>query len=83
MKTSLCFGACAHCPLAKPGGKPGLVALVPQRADVGHEFSNHVGRPARDLPVADDHCSSRVPHHTSMITIKDSTRLTADRARGR
>jgi hypothetical protein len=56
-----------HGPLARPGGKPGLVALVPQRAYLGNEISDHIGRQAHDPPVADDHCTSCVPHHTPMI----------------
>ncbi|MFG2162913.1 MULTISPECIES: transposase [Streptomyces] len=56
-----------HGPLPLPGGKPGLVALMPQRPHVGHEFSNHISRQARDPPVADDQCTSRVPHHATMI----------------
>jgi len=58
-------GANGSLPL--PGGKPGLVALMPQRAHFGNEFSDHIGRQARDPPVADDQCTSRVPHHTTMI----------------
>ncbi len=54
-------------PLPLPGYEPGLVALVPQRADLGNEFSDHVGRQARDSPVADGHCTSHVPHHMTMI----------------
>jgi hypothetical protein len=40
---------------------------MPQRADLGDEFSDHIGRQARDPPVADDQCTSRVSHHTTMI----------------
>ncbi|MGV9553082.1 hypothetical protein [Streptomyces ardesiacus] len=54
-------------PLPWPGGKPGLVLFMPQRAKLSHEFSNHVGRQARDPPIADDRCTRRVPHHTTMI----------------
>jgi hypothetical protein len=57
----------AHCPLPLPGGEPGLMALVPQRAYLSNEFSNHIGRQARDPPVAGDHSTSRIPHHTTMI----------------
>ncbi|MFD7973207.1 hypothetical protein, partial [Streptomyces clavifer] len=31
------------------------------------EFSDHSGRQARDLSVADDRCARHVPHHTTMI----------------
>ncbi|MET7906479.1 hypothetical protein ABZS86_35530 [Streptomyces sp. NPDC005355] len=57
----------AHGPLPRPRGKPGLMALVPQRADLGDEFSDHTGRQAGDPPVADDHCTSHIPHHTTVI----------------
>ncbi|MFJ4691753.1 hypothetical protein [Streptomyces sp. NPDC088766] len=53
--------------LPRPGRKPGLVPFMPQRAELSHEFSDHVGRRARDPPVADDRCTRRVPHHTTMI----------------
>lgn len=59
--------ASTHGPPSLPGGKPGLVALMPQPAYFGDEFSDHIGRQARDPPVADDHCTSRVLHHTPMI----------------
>ncbi|WP_260470748.1 hypothetical protein [Streptomyces sp. RP5T] len=54
-------------PLPLPGDEPGLLALVPQRANLSDEFSDHIGRQARDPPFADDHCTSRVPHHMTMI----------------
>jgi hypothetical protein len=57
----------AYCSLPLPGGEPGLVVLVPQRADLNNEFSNHFGCQASDPPVASDHCTSRIPHHTTMI----------------
>lgn len=59
--------ACAHSPFPRPGSEPGLVTLVPQRADFRYEFSNHVNRQARDPPVADDRCTRRVPHQMTMI----------------
>lgn len=34
---------------------------------LGHELSDHIGRQARDPPVADDRCTRRIPHHTTMI----------------
>ncbi|GGS56108.1 hypothetical protein GCM10010253_33170 [Streptomyces badius] len=49
----LCAGA--HGPLPWPGGEPGLVTLLPQRADLFDEFSNHSHSQARDPPIADDH----------------------------
>lgn len=57
----------AHSALPRPGRKLGLVPFVPQRAQLCDEFSDHVGRQARDPPVADDRCTRRVPHHTTMI----------------
>jgi hypothetical protein len=36
-------------PLPRPGRKLGLVPFVPQRAQLCNEFSDHVGRQARDL----------------------------------
>ncbi|MFI8917392.1 hypothetical protein ACIGW4_38145, partial [Streptomyces sp. NPDC053513] len=57
----------AHGPLPRPGGKRGLVTLMPQRADLGDEFSNHLSCQARDPAIADDRCTSRVPHHSTMI----------------
>ncbi|WP_328688025.1 hypothetical protein OHA74_53605 [Streptomyces phaeochromogenes] len=54
-------------PLPLPGGEPGLMALMPQRADPSDEFSDHIGRQARDPTIADDHYTSCVPHHTTMI----------------
>jgi hypothetical protein len=47
------------------------MAFMPQRAQLSHEFSNHVCRQARDPPVADDCCTRRVPHHTTMIDDQD------------
>lgn len=64
--TNRCF-APAPSPLPRPGRKPGLVPVVPQRAKPSHKFSDHVGRQARDPPVAGDRCARRVPHHTTMI----------------
>ncbi|MFK4123215.1 hypothetical protein [Streptomyces longwoodensis] len=49
----LCAGA--HGPLARPGGEPRLVTLLPQRADLLDEFSNHSHSQTRDPPIADDH----------------------------
>lgn len=49
----LCAGA--HGPLPWPGGEPGLVTLLPQRADLHYEFSNQSHSQARDPPNADDH----------------------------
>jgi hypothetical protein len=57
----------AYSPLPRPGGKPGLVPFMPQRAQLKREFSNCVGRQARDPPVPDDRCTRRAPHHTTMI----------------
>ncbi|UUN30919.1 hypothetical protein [Streptomyces sp. FIT100] len=62
---TLCTGA--HGPPPLPKGEPGLVVLVPQRAYLGDRFSDHIDHQARDPPVADDRCTSRVPHHTTMI----------------
>lgn len=57
----------AHGPLPRPGHELGVVPFMPQRAHLGSEFSDHVGRQTRDPPVADDHCTRSVPHHTTMI----------------
>ena len=51
----------AHSTLPRTGRKPGLVPFVPQRAKLCNEFSDHVGRQARDPPVADDRCTSAFP----------------------
>jgi hypothetical protein len=72
-----------HGPLPLPGDKSRLVALMPQRADFGDKFSDHIGRQARDPPVADDHCTSRIPHHPTMINDQAARRLTANHARAR
>lgn len=57
----------AHSPLPWPGGKLGLVPRMPQRANLGNEFGDHIGRQARDPPVTHDRCTRRVPHHPTMI----------------
>lgn len=57
----------AHCPPPRPGGKPGLVTLLPQRAHFGDEFSDHISRQSGDPAVADDHCASHGPYHSTMI----------------
>jgi hypothetical protein len=57
----------AHSPLPRPGRKSGLMPFMPQRTQLSHEFSDHVGRQAGDPPVADDRCTRRVPHHMTMI----------------
>lgn len=44
-----------------------MEAHTPQRSDLGDEFGNPIGRQARDPLVADDRCTSRVPHHATMI----------------
>ncbi|MFD3998955.1 hypothetical protein [Streptomyces sp. NPDC058583] len=43
------------------------MTLMPQRANLGDEFSDHIGRQTRDSAVADDHCTKRAPHHPAMI----------------
>jgi hypothetical protein len=50
-----------------PEDESGLVTLVPQRADLSDEFSDHVARQSRDPTIADEHCTSRVPHHMTVI----------------
>ncbi|MFF3379338.1 hypothetical protein ACFYXF_41090 [Streptomyces sp. NPDC002680] len=62
-------GASGLLPL--PGGKLGLVAFMPQRADLGDKFSDHIDRKARDPLVADDQCTSRVPHYAIMINVQE------------
>jgi hypothetical protein len=57
----------AHSTLPRPGRKLGLMPFVPQRGYHSDEFSDHVGRQARDPPVSDDRCTRGVPHHTIMI----------------
>jgi hypothetical protein len=57
----------AHSPLPRSSGKPRLVTLLPQRADLLDEFSNHSGSQTRDPPIADNHRTRRVPHHPTMI----------------
>lgn len=54
-------------PRPRPGRKLDLVPFVPQGAQLCDEFSDHVGRQARDPTVADDRGTRRVPHHTTMI----------------
>jgi hypothetical protein len=63
----LVFRPAAHSPLPRPGGQLGLVTLMPQRSYLGYEFSDHIARQARDATVPDDHCTSPVPHHPTMI----------------
>ena len=43
-----------------PEDESGLVTLVPQRADLSDEFSDHVARQSRDPTIADEHCKGRV-----------------------
>ncbi|GHA49658.1 hypothetical protein GCM10010329_84840 [Streptomyces spiroverticillatus] len=50
-----------------PGGKPGLMARMPQRAHLNDEFTDHIGRQAGDPTVADDRCPTHVPDHPSMV----------------
>jgi hypothetical protein len=57
----------AHSPLPRPGRELGLVSLVPQRPYRSDDFSDHVSRQAGDPPIADDRCTRRIPHHTTMI----------------
>jgi hypothetical protein len=63
----------AHGPPSRPGGKPRLVTLLPQRPDLVDEFSDRFGRQACDPPITDDHRTRRVPHHPTMINHPDST----------
>lgn len=65
MKTSLCS---APAPTARRRGhdaSSGLVPLVPQRPDLGDEFSEDVGRQSGDPLAADDGCTCPFPHHTN------------------
>ncbi|MFF2206061.1 hypothetical protein [Streptomyces sp. NPDC058145] len=57
----------AYGPLTRPGRELGVVPFVPQRTNLSDKFSDHIGRQARDPPVADDCCTTRAPHHTTMI----------------
>ncbi|MGM0352266.1 hypothetical protein, partial [Streptomyces sp. ECR3] len=57
----------AYSPLTRPGRELGVLPYVPQRADLSNKFSDHIGRQASDRPVADDRCTTRAPHHTTMI----------------
>ncbi|GHA71431.1 hypothetical protein GCM10010372_83040 [Streptomyces tauricus] len=43
------------------------MTLMPQRTYLGYEFHDHIARQARDATVADDHCTSPVLHHPTMI----------------
>lgn len=63
----------AHRTLLLPGRKPGVVALMPQRAYFDREFIDHGGRETLHPPVADDRSASRVPHHTTMIVEPEPT----------
>lgn len=63
----LVLRAGAHRPLPWPERELGLVPLVPQRAYLSNEFSNHRSRQARDPPVAGDRFTRPVPHHMTMI----------------
>ncbi|MFD3730420.1 hypothetical protein [Streptomyces sp. NPDC058632] len=63
----LVFRPAAHGPLPWPRDQLGLVALMPQRTYLSHEFSDHIARQASSPTVADDHCTSPVPHHPTMI----------------
>ncbi|MFM9615496.1 hypothetical protein [Streptomyces niveiscabiei] len=66
-KDELAFRPAAHSPLARPRGQLDLVSPMPQRAYLGYEFSDHIARQASDATVTDDHCTSPVPHHPTMI----------------
>jgi hypothetical protein len=57
----------AHRQPPRPGRELGLVPLMPQRSHLSYKFSDHIRRQARDPSIADDHCTRRVPHHTTMI----------------
>lgn len=57
----------AHSTLPRPRGQLGLVTLMPRRAQLGDEFSDHIGRQARNPAIAEDHCTSHGPHHPTMI----------------
>jgi hypothetical protein len=61
LRTSACG------PLPLPGGETGLMAHVPQPADLSNESSDHIRRQAHDPPDTGDHCTSRVPHHMTVI----------------
>ncbi|MFG3590861.1 hypothetical protein [Streptomyces sp. NPDC047990] len=50
----LVFRPTAHVPPPRPRGQLGLVTLMPQRAHLSHEFSDHIACQARDPTVADD-----------------------------
>jgi hypothetical protein len=56
---------------------------MPRRTQLGYGFSNHLGRQARDPPVADDRCTRRVLHHTTMINDQQRDTITANHARAR
>lgn len=55
------------------GHKPGLVPFVPQRACLGHEFSNQLGRQPGDPAVAEDRCTLRAPHRTAVLDDHESS----------
>ncbi|WP_176956354.1 MULTISPECIES: hypothetical protein [unclassified Streptomyces] len=57
----------AHGSLPRPGGRPGLMPFQPQRIYFGQEFSDRIGRQARDPPIADDCRTVRIPHHATVI----------------
>lgn len=69
----LVLRAGAHSRFPRPGGKPALVTLMPQRTDLDNEIGDHSYCQARDPPVADDRCTSRIPHHPPMINHQGST----------
>ncbi|MFE9674677.1 hypothetical protein ACFYO5_11255 [Streptomyces sp. NPDC006259] len=61
------FRPATHDPLPRPRGQLGLVPLMPQRTSLSYKFSDHIARQARDATVADDHCTSPLPHHPTKI----------------
>ncbi|GAA2494421.1 hypothetical protein GCM10023100_10580 [Actinocorallia cavernae] len=53
-----------HDPLPRPVKEYGLMPLVPQRTDLCHEFSDHLGCRPNDPSTPENRCTRLGPHHT-------------------
>ncbi|WP_406053642.1 hypothetical protein OG462_44055 [Streptomyces sp. NBC_01077] len=59
-------GACCRAPWSRR--EPILMPSMPQRAKLGDEFSDHVGRQPRVLSTPDDRRTAQFPTAQAMIT---------------
>nr|WP_251021590.1 hypothetical protein [Streptomyces sp. ISL-98] len=82
-KDQFVLGPSTYGPTTGPRRECSLVPLVRQRADLGDEFSDQIGRQARDPLASDDRCTFPLPHHRDHDQRSDSRRATANHARAR